>query len=118
MYSSPVTRLRAAQQRAILSDHSNQDEKRDLGQESDAGDRDRKEHVAHRENVHECLAVRNQKRKLLPGVVMSALPPRADVVSVPDRKNKGRTAGSVREGMERLDMSEKNGPSLGDGTGA
>lgn len=44
--------------------------------------------------------------------------PRADVVSVPDRKNKGRTAGSVREGMERLDMSEKNGPSLGDGTGA
>src|SRR3984957_2721239 len=42
--------------RALLSKHSNQDEKPDLGQESDAHDRDRKEHVARRERVHECLA--------------------------------------------------------------
>ena len=39
-----------------LSKHSNQNEKPDLGQESDAHDRDRKEHVARRERVHECLA--------------------------------------------------------------
>jgi hypothetical protein len=32
--------------RALLSKHSNQNEKPDLGQESDAHDRDRKEHVA------------------------------------------------------------------------
>ena len=31
-------------------------EKPDLGQESDAHDRDRKEHVARRERIHECLA--------------------------------------------------------------
>jgi len=42
--------------RARLSEHSNQNEKPDLGQESDAHDRDRKEHVARRERVHECLA--------------------------------------------------------------
>jgi hypothetical protein len=42
--------------RALLSKHSNQNEKPDLGQESDAHDRDRKEHVARRERVHECLA--------------------------------------------------------------
>src|SRR5258705_837770 len=42
--------------RALLSKHSNQNEKADLGQESDAHDRDRKEHVARRERVHECLA--------------------------------------------------------------
>jgi hypothetical protein len=42
--------------RACLSKHSNQNEKPDLGQESDAHDRDRKEHVAHREMAHECLA--------------------------------------------------------------
>jgi hypothetical protein len=36
--------------------HSNQNEKPDLSQESDAHDRDRKEHVARRERVHECLA--------------------------------------------------------------
>src|SRR6266403_5181356 len=41
---------------ALLSKHSNQNEKPDLGQESDAHDRDRKEHVARRERVHECLA--------------------------------------------------------------
>src|SRR6267142_3421913 len=43
--------------RALLSKHSNQNEKPDLGQESDAHDRDRKEHVARRERVHECLAL-------------------------------------------------------------
>src|SRR5947199_3665508 len=42
--------------RALLSKHSNQNEKPDLDQESDAHDRDRKEHVARRERVHECLA--------------------------------------------------------------
>src|SRR5258705_13248337 len=42
--------------RALLSTHSNQNEKPDLGQESDAHDRDRKEHVARRERVYECLA--------------------------------------------------------------
>src|SRR6266478_8397440 len=42
--------------RALLSKHSKQNEKPDLGQESDAHDRDRKEHVARRERVHECLA--------------------------------------------------------------
>src|SRR5258705_8395538 len=42
--------------RALLSKQSNQNEKPDLGQESDAHDRDRKEHVARRERVHECLA--------------------------------------------------------------
>ena len=42
--------------RALLSKHSYQNEKPDLGQESDAHDRDRKEHVARRERVHECLA--------------------------------------------------------------
>src|SRR5260370_42240852 len=42
--------------RVLLSKHSNQNEKPDLGQESDAHDRDRKEHVARRERVHECLA--------------------------------------------------------------
>src|SRR5438034_6590613 len=42
--------------RALLSKHSNQNEKPDLGQESDAHDRDRKEHIARRERVHECLA--------------------------------------------------------------
>ena|ERR1700722_11336899 len=42
--------------RALLSKHSNQDEKPDLGQERDAHDRNRKEHVARRERVHECLA--------------------------------------------------------------
>jgi hypothetical protein len=42
--------------RALLSKHSNQNEKPDLGQESDAHDRDRKEHVARRESVHEYLA--------------------------------------------------------------
>lgn len=42
--------------RALLSKHSNQNEKPDLGQESDAHDRDRKEHVARRERAHECLA--------------------------------------------------------------
>jgi hypothetical protein len=41
---------------AFLSKHSNQNEKPDLGQESDAHDRDRKEHVARRERVHECHA--------------------------------------------------------------
>ena len=41
---------------ALLSKHSNQNEKPDLDQESDAHDRDRKEHVARRERVHECLA--------------------------------------------------------------
>jgi hypothetical protein len=41
---------------ASLLKHSNQDEKPDLGQESDAHDGDRKEHVARRERVHECLA--------------------------------------------------------------
>jgi hypothetical protein len=35
--------------RAVLSKYSNQNEKPDLGQESDAHDRDRKEHVAQRE---------------------------------------------------------------------
>ena len=34
--------------RALLSKHSNQNEKPDLGQESDTHDRDRKEHVARR----------------------------------------------------------------------
>jgi hypothetical protein len=34
--------------RALLSKHFNQNEKPDLGQESDAHDRDRKEHVAQR----------------------------------------------------------------------
>jgi hypothetical protein len=42
--------------RALLSNHSNQNEEPDLDQESDAHDRDRKEHVARRERVHECLA--------------------------------------------------------------
>ncbi len=42
--------------RVLLSKHSNQNEKPDLGQESDAHDRDRKEHVARRERAHECLA--------------------------------------------------------------
>src|SRR6266516_896881 len=42
--------------RALLSKHSNQNEKPDLGQESEAHDSDRKEHVARRERVHECLA--------------------------------------------------------------
>jgi hypothetical protein len=42
--------------RALLSKHSNQNEKPNLGQESDTHDRDRKEHVARRERVHECLA--------------------------------------------------------------
>jgi hypothetical protein len=42
--------------RALLSKHSNQNEKPDLGQESDAHDRNRKEHVARRERVHECHA--------------------------------------------------------------
>src|SRR5712691_6078783 len=42
--------------RVLLSKHSNQNEKPDLGQESDAHDRDRKEHVARRERGHECLA--------------------------------------------------------------
>src|ERR1700676_3689598 len=43
--------------RALLSKHSNQNEKPDLGKESDAHDRDRNEHVARRERVHECLAL-------------------------------------------------------------
>src|SRR6187551_2376586 len=42
--------------RALLSKHSNQNEEPDLGQESSAHDRDRKEHVARRERVHHCLA--------------------------------------------------------------
>jgi hypothetical protein len=42
--------------RALLSKQSNQDEKPDLGQESDAHDRDRKEHVARRQGSHDCLA--------------------------------------------------------------
>src|SRR6266446_5180764 len=42
--------------RVLLSKHSNQNEKPDLGQESNAHDRDRKEHVARRERTHECLA--------------------------------------------------------------
>jgi hypothetical protein len=42
--------------RALLSKHSNQNEKPDLGQESDAHDCDRKQHFARRERVHECLA--------------------------------------------------------------
>src|SRR5882724_2634106 len=42
--------------RALLSKHSNQNEKPDLDQESHAHDRDCKEHVARRERVHECLA--------------------------------------------------------------
>src|ERR1700721_1880210 len=42
--------------RALLSKHSNQNEKPDLSQESDAHDRDRKEHVARRERGHDCLA--------------------------------------------------------------
>ena len=42
--------------RALLSKHSNQNEEPDLGQESSAHDRDRKEHVARRERVHQCLA--------------------------------------------------------------
>ena len=41
---------------AFVSKHSNQNEKPDLGQESGAHDRDREEHVARRERVHECLA--------------------------------------------------------------
>src|ERR1700739_3179317 len=52
----PSHRLRAAKYSATLSDHSNQDENSDFGQESDADDRDRKEHIARRERVHECLA--------------------------------------------------------------
>ena len=42
--------------RMLLSEHSNQDENPDFGQEGNAHDRDRKEHVARRERVHECLA--------------------------------------------------------------
>jgi hypothetical protein len=42
--------------RALLSKHSNQNEKPDLGQEGAAHDRDRKEYVVRRERVHECLA--------------------------------------------------------------
>jgi hypothetical protein len=41
--------------RALLSKHSNQNEKPDHGQESGAHDRNRKEHVARREGGHECL---------------------------------------------------------------
>src|SRR4030081_723443 len=41
--------------RALLSKHSNQNEKPDLGQESDTHDRDREEHVARRERAHACL---------------------------------------------------------------
>ena len=48
--------LRTAQNALSFSDHSNQDENSDFGQESDADDRDRKEHIARRERVHECLA--------------------------------------------------------------
>jgi len=40
--------LRAAQNALSFSDHSNQDEKSDLGQESGAHDGDRKEHVDRR----------------------------------------------------------------------
>src|ERR1700676_2369043 len=43
--------------RVLLSKYSNQNEKPDLGQESDAHDRNRKEQVARRERVHECLAL-------------------------------------------------------------
>jgi hypothetical protein len=42
--------------RALRSKHSNQNEKPDLGQKGAAHDRDRKEHVARRERVHQCLA--------------------------------------------------------------
>ena len=41
---------------ALTSKHTNQDEEPDLGQERNAHDRDRKEHVARRERVHQCLA--------------------------------------------------------------
>src|SRR4029453_12066869 len=51
-----LDRPRVCLDRALLSKHSNQNEKPDLGQESDAHDRDRKEHVTHREMAHECLA--------------------------------------------------------------
>jgi hypothetical protein len=54
---SPRPRIGCALRRSRApSKHSNQNEKPDLGQESDAHDRDRKEHVARRERVHECLA--------------------------------------------------------------
>ena len=48
--------LRRCPDGAFLLKHSNQNEKPYLGQESDAHDRDRKEHVAPRGRVHECLA--------------------------------------------------------------
>jgi hypothetical protein len=47
---------RSFQSIPIKSKHSNQKEEPDVGQESDAHDRDRKEHVARRERIHECLA--------------------------------------------------------------
>ena len=48
--------LRAAQNARSFSDHSDQDEKPDLNQERRAHNRDRKEHVARRKRIHECLA--------------------------------------------------------------
>src|SRR4051794_20042243 len=41
--------------RALLSKHSNQNKEPNLRQESDAHEGDRKEHVARRSRVHECL---------------------------------------------------------------
>jgi hypothetical protein len=58
------------------SKHSNQNEEPDLGQESGAHNRDRKEHVARRERVHECLAscdapeVNHSGQKMFPGQKM------------------------------------------------
>jgi hypothetical protein len=54
--SSTSHRVHVFPDDAFLSKHSNQNEKPDLGQESHAHDRDREEHVARRERVHECLA--------------------------------------------------------------
>jgi hypothetical protein len=49
-------RTRCAPPNSAISEHTDQDEKPDLNQERRAHNRDRKEHVARRKRVHECLA--------------------------------------------------------------
>ena len=78
-------------ERAILSDHSNQDEKSDLGQESDAHDGDRQERRSPREGS--CHASHLAKPR---GVNPSGL----EIVSAPNAD--GNTSGAgIRGGLRR-----------------
>jgi hypothetical protein len=81
------------------SKHSNQNQKPDLGQESEAHDRDRKEHVARRERVHECLASYEAREQIIQaGKCFGSKRRRREMQAAPAS---GAAQGEVRLGQSR-----------------